>query len=400
MDTSLPIDGHCDPEFERVRHAFTDNFEHHGDHGAAICVFVNGVRKVDLWGGYSDSNRTIPWQSDTLVSVASVSKAMTALCIHHLVEQKQLDLNRPVHYYWPEFGRAGKMGIPARWLLTHQAGLPGLRRDMPTESLFDWATNIHYLSIESPWWPPGSRHGYHALTYGFLLGELIRRISGITPGNYFHQYIAEPLGADFFIGVPESEDPRIAQVLPPKPLPGGEKTFLDSLKRHPNSMAGRAFLNPARPAELLNTTAWRRAEIPATNGHGSARSIATVFNALSPADSPDHRMLLHPKTLMEASRQHIAGMDMVLAMPVRFGLGFMLQHPKTRHTSGTPFGPNPQAYGHPGTGGHVGFVDPVARVAFGYVCNQQQMGTLRNPDHRWPSLVNAVYQALRQRMRR
>jgi CubicO group peptidase (beta-lactamase class C family) len=238
-----------------VREAFADNFATRGEVGAAVCVYVRGTPVVDLWGGYANAARTQPWDQDTIVSVASTTKGMVALCTHMLGERGLLDLDAPVARYWPEFAQADKVHIPVRWLLSHRAGLPALRQDMAPQSLYDWQAYTNALAAEAPWWTPGTQHGYHALTFGYLVGEVIRRISGTSVGQFFRAEVAEPLGTDFFIGVPASADARAAETLPDLPPLPGETTIWDVLLRDPASMVTRAFANPPRGAEVRNARA-------------------------------------------------------------------------------------------------------------------------------------------------
>jgi CubicO group peptidase (beta-lactamase class C family) len=345
---------------------------------------------VDCWGGHADAARARPWTADTIVSVASTTKGMVALCAHMLAERGKLDLDAPVARYWPEFARAGKQDIPVRWLLSHRAGLPAIRRDLPAEALFDWTAMTAALAETTPWWTPGSAHGYHAITYGHLVGEVIRRVDGRTVGAFLREEVTGPLRADFFIGVPAGVDACAAQVLPDPPLPPGEVTLWDTLLADPTSLSGRAFLNPPRPPDLVNTRAWRAAEIPAANGHGSARGIARVYAALARSGDLDGVRLLSAPTLERAIVEQSVGRDAVLTLPTRFATGFMLGMP------GGIFecGPGRRSFGHPGRGGSIGFADPDARVGFGYVTNQYQMSTARHPDRRVASLVDAVYAAL------
>ena len=388
MTTTAQIQGQCDPRFTAVRQAFAENFEKRGDVGAAVCVYVNGKPVVDLWGGYANAARTRPWDHNTIASVASTTKGMVAICAHMLVERGLLDLDAPVARYWPEFAQAGKATLPVRWLLSHRAGLPAIRRDMPPRSLYDWRAFTGALAETAPWWEPGTRHGYHALTFGHLVGEIIRRISGKSVGQFFRAQVAGPLEADFFIGVPEAEDARAAEILPDPPPRPGDTTMWEVLLRDPTSMAGRAFLNPPRTPEVVNTRAWRAAEIPAGNGHTTARALARIYGALACGGTLDGIRLLQPATIDAAIVEQSAGLDAILSFPTRFGLGFMLTLPER------PFGPNPRAFGHPGRGGSLGFADLDGGVGFGYVMNQYQTGTLRNPDLRWSALVEAVYASL------
>jgi CubicO group peptidase (beta-lactamase class C family) len=396
MTTTLHIQGTCDARFTAVREVFAENFKQRGDVGAAVCVYVEGEPVVDLWGGYANASRTRPWEHNTIASVASTTKGMVAICTHLLVERGLLDLDAPVARYWPEFAQAGKADLPVRWLLSHRAGLPAVRRDMPLQSLFDWHAYPSVLAATEPWWEPGTQHGYHALTFGYLVGEVIRRVSGTSVGQLFRAEVAGPLTADFFIGVPESEDHRAAEILPdPPPLPG-DTTFRDTIMRNPTSMAGRTFLNPPRGAAVTGSRAWRAAEIPSANGHTTARALARIYGALAEGGTLDGVRLLHPATIEAAIVEQSCGPDAVVNHS-RFGLGFMLPLPEHFRGAGIglqPFGPNPRAFGHWGGGGSVGFADLDGRVGFGYVMNQYKTGTPRNPDLRWPVLVEAVYASL------
>ena len=387
----LTVDGHCDPRFTAVREAFFRNFTEHGDVGASVCVYVDGARVVDCWGGHADAARARRFGADTIVSVASTTKGMVALCAHMLAERGKLDLDAPVARYWPEFARAGKRDIPVRWLLSHRAGLPAIRRSLPAEALFDWTAMTEAIAETEPWWAPGERHGYHAVTFGHLVGEVIRRVDGRTVGAFLREEVAGPLRADFFIGVPVEADARAALVLAPPPPVAGETTIWDTILADPASVSGRAFLNPPRTPDLVNTRAWRAAEIPAANGHGSARGVARVYAALARGGELDGVRLLTPATIERAIEEQSRGRDAVLTMPTRFASGFMLGMPGGLFDCG----PGRRTFGHPGLGGSIGFADPDARVGFGYVTNQYLTGTARHPDRRVPSLVDALYAALR-----
>ena len=385
----LTIDGHCDPRFTAVREQFFANFTERGDVGAAVCVYQDGLRVVDCWGGHADAARTRPFGPDTIVSVASTTKGMVALCAHMLAERGKLDLDAPVARYWPEFAQAGKQDIPVRWLLSHRAGLPAIGPSLPPAALFDWTAMTAAIARTAPWWTPGERHGYHAITFGHLVGEVIRRVDGRSVGAFLRDEVTGPLRADFFIGVPEEADERAAEVLPPSPP--SDATIWDTILADPESISGRTFLNPPRTADLVNTRAWRAAEIPAANGHTSARGVARVYAALARGGELDGVRLLVPATIERAIEEQSRGRDAVLTLPTRFASGFML---------GTPggifdCGPGRRTFGHPGRGGSIGFADPDARVGFGYVTNQYVNGTAKHPDRRVLSLVDAVYAALR-----
>ena len=394
--STLPIQGVCDPRFETVREAFAENFAQRGDIGAAVCVYLEGKPVVDLWGGYANAARTLPWQRNTIASVASTTKGLVAICAHRLVERGLLDLDAPVARYWPEFAQAGKDQIPVRWLLSHRAGIPAVRQDMPLETLYDWHAYPTALASTEPWWEPGTIHGYHALTFGYLVGEIIRRISGKSVGQFLGAEVTGPLDADFFIGVPASQDHRAAEILPEPPLPGNT-TFFDGIRHNPTSMAGRAFLNPPRGAAITHSRAWRAAEIPSSNGHTTARALARIYGTLAHGGSLDGVHLLHPATINAAIVEQSYGPDAILAISTRFGSGFMLTQPLSPgapHSGIAPFGPHARAFGHPGQGGSIGFADLDGQIGFGYIMNQYQTGTPQHPDCRWQALVEAVYVSL------
>ena len=386
----LTIDGHCEPRFTAVREQFFRNFTERGDVGAAVCVYLDGVPVVDCWGGHADRARTRPWTADTIVSVASTTKGMVALCAHMLAERGKLDLDAPAARYWPELARAGKAHIPVRWLLSHRAGLPAIRRTLPAGALFDWTAMTEAIAETAPWWTPGERHGYHAITFGHLIGEVVRRVDGRSVGAFLRAEVTGPLRADFFIGVPGEVDARAAEVLAPPPPPAGEATIWDTILADPESVSGRTFLNPPRPPDLVNTRAWRAAEIPAANGHGSARGVARVYAALARGGELDGVRLLAPAAIEGAIAEQARGRDAVLTVPTRFASGFMLGLPGGLFDCG----PGRRSFGHPGRGGSIGFADPDARVGFGYVTNQYLTGTARHPDRRVASLVDALYGAL------
>ena len=263
--------------------------------------------------------------------------------------------------------------------------------------LYDWPAYPAALASTEPWWEPGTQHGYHALTFGYLVGEVIRRISGKSVGQFLHSEVTGPLDADFFIGVPASEDHRAAEILPEPPPRPGESTLWDLIRRNKNSMAGRAFLNPPRGSSVRCSRAWRAAEIPSSNGHTTARALARIYGTLAHGGTLDGVQLLHSSTIDAAIVEQSSGPDAILQIPTRFGLGFMLSQPHSLDTTRlafAPFGPHAHAFGHPGQGGSVGFADLDGQVGFGYVMNQYLTGTPQHPDRRWPALVEALYASL------
>src|SRR5256885_1758770 len=278
MPTPL-VDGECAPRFAAVRETFAANFAMGRETGASFAATVDGELVVDLWGGYADAARTRPWERDTIVNVFSTTKAMTALCAHLLVDRGLLDLSAPVAHYWPEFAQAGKERITTRHLLTHSAGLAALRRSLPTEALYDWTRMVEALAAETPWWEPGSANGYHAMTYGYLVGEVVRRITGKTLGRFLRDEVTAPLGADFHIGLAPSEDARVAEMVPPSAAEAA--AAYPSKGDDPQSLSARALNNPPLRPEFANRPEWRRAEIPPANGPGKAPSGARGMAALA-----------------------------------------------------------------------------------------------------------------------
>jgi CubicO group peptidase (beta-lactamase class C family) len=387
MTNEIRVQGECEPRFQGAREAFERNFAN-GEVGAALAVTLDGRPVVDLWGGHADAARTRRWDRDTIVNVYSTTKGMTAICANRLVEEGRLDLDAPVAKYWPEFAQAGKQDLPVRYLLTHQAGLAALTQRMPAEKLYDWDGMTAALAAQAPWWEPGTRHGYHALTFGHLVGEVVRRIDGRTLGAYFREEIAEPLDLDFHIGLDARHDARCAEMIPAPPSPPGTPNPFAAVTQKPDSLAGKALGNPMLGPGDVNTRAWRAAEIPAANGHGTARGLARVYGALACGGVLDGVHVLGPQAIACATTEYAFGPDAVLApLQTRFGLGFFLTQPMI------PFGPNPRAFGHPGAGGSLAFADPDARLGFAYVMNQMQIGLAG--DARGFALIFEVYDALR-----
>lgn len=386
---SEQIHGHCEKGFEAVRDALAASFERGAELGASVAVDVDGRNVVDLWAGYADPEKTRPWQKDTIANVFSTTKGVVAILAHRLVEQGRLDLDRPVAAYWPEFAQAGKEKIPVRQLLSHRCGLPAVRHILPDNAPYEWDTMTAALAAETPWWEPGTAHGYEAVTYGWLVGEVIRRITGKSVGTVLREELAEPLGLDFAIGLPASEDARCADLSAPLPIHiDGEPNLLELIMSDPGSVTALAFLNP--PSLMLpgtvNSRAWRGAEIPGANGHGTARSLARLYGAIANGGDADGVHVLGPEAAARAAVEQSRGPDNVLHLSTRFGLGFMLSQP------GNAFGPNDGAFGHPGAGGSIAFADPKARVGFSYVMNR--MGPYILIDPRATALIDAFYRCL------
>ncbi|MFI9542414.1 serine hydrolase domain-containing protein [Streptomyces sp. NPDC052016] len=381
------VHGHCDARFAAVRTAFEENFREPGELGAAVTVMVDGVTVADLWGGWADRARTRAWERDTLVNVWSTTKGPVALCAHILADRGLLDLDAPVAAYWPEFAAAGKEGVLVRHLLSHRAGLSGLREPHTLEQLCDWELTTGRLAAMEPWWEPGTHSGYHAMTYGFLVGEVVRRVSGLLPGAFLEREVTGPLGIDFTIGLPEKEAGRAAELVHPPAASSGEQSAVLS-RLAPAAIA--ALANPPLGAEQANSAEWRAAEIPAANGHGTARAVAALYAILAGRGSHAGRRVLSAEAAERVREGQGSCRDLVLgaglARDTEIGLGLWLSGP-----TGS-YGPNPRAFGHDGFGGSCGLADPEAGLSMGYVMNR--MGPHIADDPRKTALVKAVYEAL------
>jgi CubicO group peptidase (beta-lactamase class C family) len=391
------IGGWCDARFAALRDAFAANFAERGEAGAAACLAVRGTVVAELWGGWADREQDRPWRQDTLVNVFSVGKGLIAACVARLIGEDRLDADAPVARYWPEFGAAGKAAVTLRQLLSHQAGLPALRAPMPNGTVLDWPVMVGALAAEPPWWPPGSGHGYHANTFGFLAGEVIRRVTGMTVGTMLRREIAGPIAADVHIGLPAAQHARVAEFLWPE-----GKAFLRSAGKGGSlgpeapgaggrpgdqDMITNAYFNPAdlSGVGVVNTAAWRAAEVPSANAHATAAGVARVYAALAGGGAVDGVRVVDSGALAASVAEQVRGDDLVLQRPSRFGLGFQLTQPER------PLGRGPRAFGHFGAGGSVGLCDPDAGVAFGYVTSQ--MGPRwQNPRNR--ALIDAVFTCL------
>ncbi|GBD24121.1 Esterase EstB [bacterium HR29] len=384
----VPIGGRCDPAFAPVREVFEENFRTQGEVGAAVCVVIENRVVVDLWGGWMDAERTRPWGPDTIVNTYSTTKGIVATLFHRIAERGLVDLDAPVAQYWPEFATGGKERLPVRYLLSHQAGLAAISKPLPPGSVVQWETMVAALAEQEPWWEPGTAHGYHALTFGFLVGEVLRRVTGKSVGRLWREEIAGPLELDFFIGFGPELDERTATLLPAPPPVPGQPDIRTVWQQQPDSLAARAFNNPPPGAGVhVNSRAWRAAEIPAGNGHGSARAVARLYGALAAGGAADGVRVLAPETVERARQEQASGTDQVLPLlKTRFALGYWLAHPEM------PVWPTPNCFGHPGMGGSCGFADPDAKLGFGYVMNQMKMGIAVGGTGQ--RLIEAVYRCL------
>ncbi len=391
------IYGEVEPGFEKVREAFQRNFDEGREIGAAFSAYHRGRKVVDLWGGIADPDTGKPWERDTMVLVFSTTKGATAICANKLAQEGLLDVDAPVVEYWPEFGAKGKEEIPVSYLLSHQAGLAWIDGEMTPEEALSWEPVVAALAEQSPAWEPGSQHGYHATTYGWLVGELIRRITGKSVGTYFREAVAEPLGLDFWIGLPEEYEPRVGRLTSMIPgemtveklLDPGDDPVAQMIAAFlgPDTMLGRALFAPGgalTDQQIWNSRAMRAAEVPAANGVGDARSLARMYAAC--VGEVDGVRLLSTEQVKRATTQQTKGPNKVLMdMDIQFGLGFML--PSSLMTLGGPNG-----FGHFGAGGSMGWADPDPEFGFGYVMNRMDLGLAGDP--RSMDLVNACYESI------
>jgi len=368
----VQIQGHFELKFEAVREAFAALFDDPQERGAAVCIQIGGETVVDLWAGTADKDGAEAWHSDTILNLFSCTKPFAAVAALQLVDEGKLRLDEPVARLWPEFAEAGKAAITLRQLLCHQAGLPALHHMLPAEALYDWTVMTDALAAEQPWWTPGQGHGYAALTYGWLVGEMLRRADGRGPGESIAARIARPLGLDFHVGLADEEFYRVAHVARGKGNTGDEtaQRLVQTTMRDPTSMTARAFTNPPSIMTSTNKPEWRRMQQPAANGHGNARSLAGFYAGLL-----DGR-LLESELLNELTREHSVGEDKTLLTRTRFGLGCMLDQPEVPNAT---FGLGAKAFGHPGAGGSIGFADPERDVAFGFVTNTLGPYVLMDP---------------------
>ena len=373
------IAGICDPKFAEVRDILSASIDSGDDVGASFAVTIGGEMVVDLWGGHLDEAASAPWQEDTLVNVYSTTKTMSFLCALVLADRDQLDFERNVADYWPEFAQNGKEQVKVWHLMSHAAGLSGMDQMMSPDDMYDWDKIVALLAAQAPWWEPGSAPGYHAITQGYLIGEVVRRITGKSLGTYFREEIAGPLGADFFIGVPANEFHRISRLIPFGQ--GGAPDGGDA-----NSIPARTFRSPFAGVEHSWTDGWRQAEIPAANGHGNARSVAKLQAPLACKGSAFGVDLMSAETATSVMKPRVSGTDLVLGVPISYGLGFGLM------SELLPLSPNKNACFWGGWGGSNILVDQDAQMSVAFVMNKMHDGVLGDP--RSLRLLQAIYRAL------
>lgn len=374
-----PVNGKVAPGFERVCEAFEKNFEEGLEIGASFAVYKGAEPLVDLWAGHCDREGARPWAHDTLINVYSTTKGMAALVCALLVDRGEMDYAAPVAKYWPEFGDHGKQDVSVSMLLSHQAGLSATRTPVDALDFCDPDFINALLLDQEPLFVPGSASGYHALTFGPLVGELVRRITGRSLGAFFHEEVAKPLQADFYIGVPEAEDERVADMVGPKAKPAISGAAENDVQR-------LALGNPAIPPEIPNERAWRAAEVPSANGHGNAQGLAKIYGVLASGGETDGVHLLSAQTLGLATTLQITGKDLVLGMKVEWANGFL------RNIQSALYGPNPDTFGHSGFGGSFGCADPAAGIGIGYAMNQMDANLVGDP--RSIRLITAVYDCI------
>jgi CubicO group peptidase (beta-lactamase class C family) len=392
-------DGTVKPGFERVAEAFQKNFTDRGEVGASVSVTVGGETVVDLWGGIADRKSGAAWHKDTVSIVFSCTKGATALCAHILASQGKLDLDAPVVELWPEFGQHGKEHVTTRMMLDHSAGVPALRARIKNSGPYEWDYMTGLLAAEEPFWPPGTRNGYHGFTFGWTVGEMVRRASGQSLGAFFQEQVAKPLGIDFWIGLPEAIEPRVAPILTyPLKAEDAKTPFLRDLGTNKTSIPFLFYMNVgAWRSGGANTREGRAAEIGAANGVTNARGLAGMYAPLTAGGG----RLVDGTTLTRMAEVSMATHDdATLRIPTRFALGFMKSMDNRKRSLGARlFGEDVDsvilgsaAFGHVGAGGSLGFADPVAGLSFGYTMNQMGPGLLMNA--RGQSLVDAAYLSL------
>lgn len=430
MTSPTPISGNVKPGFEAVQAAFEDNFKQRGEAGASVAVVRDGELLVDLWGGWADRDRNRLWQADTIVNVWSSTKGLVSLSAHMLIDRGLLELDAPVARWWPEFAQARKGDITVAQLLSHRAGLAAWQERVDKGAMFDWDRLCGVLAASEPLWIPDSASGYHALTFGHLVGELVRRVDGRRLEKFVREEIIEPLGIDFYIGVPTEKLSKIAdlEIIPTEALsqtssqPNTESSIEPSAASQPateppaalpvSELQIQALTNPLIGPSLANSLDWRRGVFPSANGHGSARALACVYGVIAnsgsipknprpqnlsaknppPADSyppPADSQLFSPQAVERMRQVQPAGTDLVLSPlgdKMTWGMGFMVN---AQHW----YGKNPRALHHGGYGGSLGFADPEAGFGFAYVMNAMNVSTLVQ-DKRSVSLINAVYKSL------
>jgi CubicO group peptidase (beta-lactamase class C family) len=370
---------------ERLEPLFGDNFEQFGELGAAVSVWQEGEPIVDLYGGFRDARREKPWMPDTLVLVWSATKGIGSACFLHALQEHQIDIHRRVAEFWPEFGQADKQNITLAQLLSHQSGLCALDRRV---DVLDYGGVIHALEAQQPFWPPGTAHGYHARTFGFLVDELVRRIAGKTLSDYWQENFARPLSLDFWIGLPEKENPRVATMYAAKAGKSPEPTqfYVDLIT--PGTLARKTFISPygLHAITEMNNVSVRAQPIVSFGGIGSASSLAKFYAMLANGGKSDGQTFFSETTIKWMTTTLADGIDLVFQIPTAFSAGLMKD---PQNAARRMFGTSQKSFGHPGAGGSHTFADPENKIAFAYVMNQMEQSLL--PNEKSLRLVDAIY---------
>jgi CubicO group peptidase (beta-lactamase class C family) len=375
------IHGTYDERFQSVRDALARNLDSGEELGASLVLDIDGDIVIDMWGGYRDQDRAVPWTEDTITNVWSTTKTVTSLAALMLVDRGELDVDAPVARYWPEFGANGKQDVLVRHVMSHASGVSGLDQPAVAEDLYDWQESTSRMAAQAPWWDPGTASGYHALNYGHLVGEVVRRISGATLKQFVAEEIAGPLGADFQIGAAERDWGRIADVVPPPPLP------FDLAALDPASVTVRTLTGPPVVADVANTPGWRGADIGAVNGHGNARSVARVMSVVARGGEVDGVRLLGQETIDLVFREQQNGIDLVLGIPLRFGIGYGLPQRDT-----VTWLPDEKICFWGGWGGSMIVMDVGRRMTISYMMNKMGAGIIGS--ERSTEYGQAIYDAV------
>jgi CubicO group peptidase (beta-lactamase class C family) len=374
------MEGSCSEKFAGVKASFEQNFAERGEVGASVCVIHDGDVVVDLWSGVGTDihGNDKPWERDSIINCWSLTKTMMYLCAYLLVDRGELDFDAPVAHYWPKFAQNGKAGVLVRHIMSHTSGLSGFGEPLTPDDVCDWGKVVGVLERQEPWWEPGTQSGYQALTQGYLIGEVVRRITGNTLGRFYAEEFATPLGADFQIGTPAAHDSRVLRVIPPSgPLGGGAAS---------DSIAARTFSTPRLGAEFSWTEAWRRCESPAANGHGNARSVATAQSVMAGLGEAGGRRYFSEATARRVYDVQADGTDLALARPLKLGMGYGLVSKEV------PIAPSETAFWWGGWGGSLVVIDPAKRLTVAYVMNKMEDGTVG--DLRAAMLVYAAHGAV------
>lgn len=381
---ALSIQGVCQSGFEPIKDAFERVYKEFPEVGSSCSVYHQGELKVNIWAGVvEDGDKS--WQEDTLVNVFSTGKGVAALCVQKAVDMGLLELDRPASYYWPEYGRNGKKQTQVAWFLNHRAGQPALKTQIANEALYDWEYMTATLAEEEPWWEPGKAHGYHMMTYGWLVGEVFRRATGATLNEFLQKELVQPLGLEMAYGLSDQQLSRVTDVIVTKTQPApGRFSLFEKVMADPTSITARSLMNPMSIMTGANSEQWRKAELAAANLHSTAASLAILYGKVACDEG-----VISSDALQCCQQEQSKGDDAVLLTESRFGPGFMLQQPGSVEAE---FGPGDSAFGHPGSGGSLAFADPEKELGFAYVMNQMGPYVLIDPRPR--ALLEAVYSCL------